>query len=425
MRVPLIFSLLIPQLAIGQNIAEVLPLKWSAEIGNVTYRSTIGMHGTTLFVGSNGKQFNDYYHEGGNGVYALDGRTGQVIRRLGTDAWGDLDVNGVVVEQGRVYFGNDNDEFLCYDAASGALLWRLPTSGDVEHAPTVIRRKGGDRAVVYATEFGEVRAVNPRDGSTVWEHYHPDFDGWKPGKNRFVYRVGAAMRSGNLYFAPPAVVDVDGDGVQDLVYSSTWEHVTVISGQNGRQLRYLDLPTTAFETPHIIESDGGPVLLAFEREWEPKSTTIHRVNLRTGEELTPSKVPYYFNQSITAPNMSDSWTHNTNGVVLRLRAQAPLIQLLPNPAGRAETDPGGFYGRDRMKYRGKEWVAIIEEYDYKTDRSTLSLLDPETWAPTYRFILPAQTESRPHLVDVDGDGEEELLFGSYDGVLYCHEIPQN
>ena len=28
-------------------------------------------------------------------------------------------------------------------------------------------------------------------------------------------------------------------------------------------------------------------------------------------------------------------------------------------------------------------------------------------------------------LDVDGDGEEELLFGSYDGVLYCHEIPKN
>ena len=424
MRVSLIFSLLIPQLATGQNIAEVLPLKWSAEIGNVTYRSTIGVHGTTLFVGSNGRKFNDYYHEGGNGVYALDGRTGQVIRRLGTDAWGDLDVNGVVVEQGRVYFGNDNDEFLCYDAASGALLWRLPTSGDVEHAPTLIRRKAGDRVVVYATELGEVRAVNPRDGSTVWEHYHPDFDGWKPGKNRFVYRVGAAMRSGDWYFAPPAVVDVDGDGVLDLVYSSR-RNVMVLSGQNGRTLRNLQLYHSYFATPHLIESPSGPVFLYFYRDWDTHTTEIRRINLATGDDLTSSKVPFDFYEGITQCGISDTWTHNDDGVVLRLRAEAPFVQLLPNPAGRAEVDAGRFYGQDRLTFRGKEWVAIIEEYDYKTDRSTLSLLEPETWAPAYRFILPAQTESRPHLVDVDGDGEVELLFGSYDGVLYCHEIPQN
>lgn len=424
MRVPLIFSLLIPQLAISQDIADVFPLKWSAEIGNVTYRSTIGVHGTTLFVGSNGEKFNDYYHEAGNGVYALDGLTGQVIRRLGTDAWGDLDVNGVVVDQGRVYFGNDNDEFLCYDAASGKLLWRLPTSGDVEHAPTILRRRGGDQVIVFATEIGEIRAVNPNDGSTVWVYYHPEFDGWKPGKNRFVYRVGAAIRSGNRYFAPPEVVDANGDGVLDLVYSSNGL-VETISGQNGRLLNTFPTQVAYFATPHIVESSAGPVLLVFYHEWESNTTRIRRINLRTGEELTASRVELDFYEGITAPINSDSWTHNHKGVVLRLRAEAPLIQLLPNPAGRGEVDPGGFYAHDLLTFRGKQWVAIIDEYDYKTKKSTLSLLDPETWAPTYRFTLPAQTESLPHLMDVDGDGEEELLFGSYDGVLYCHEIPQN
>lgn len=426
MRLHYLTLLLVPQLVQGQSIDGAFPLKWKAEIGNLSYRSTIGIHNNTLFVGSNGKEFNDYYHEAGNGVYVLDGKTGQVIRQLGIDAWGDLDVNGVLVHGDRVFFGNDNDEFLCYDARNGNLIWRLPTSGDIEHVPSLIRLKNGNQVVVYATEFGEVRAVKPSSGETVWVHYHPEFDGWKPGKNRFVYRVGAAFRSGDRYFAPPAVLDVDGDEVLDLVYTS-WRSLTVISGQNGRQLQYLsNLPISYYATPHIVESPEGPVTLIFRSDWESKTTSIRRFNLRTGQELAQSKVPYTFYEGISSTTISDSWTHGHQGTILRIRAQAPLVQLLPNPTAHLDQEPGRrYYSPDFISYKGKQWVAVIHEFNYKTDEAYLALLDPETWTMAHRFVLPAQTESIPHLVDVDGDGDDELLFGCYDGTLYCHEIPKN
>ena len=59
-------------------------------------------------------------------------------------------------------------------------------SGDVEHQPTLIVRKNGN-LIAFATEVGEIRAVELKKGNTVWKYYDSNFNGWKEGHNRFVF----------------------------------------------------------------------------------------------------------------------------------------------------------------------------------------------------------------------------------------------
>jgi hypothetical protein len=65
----------------------------------------------------------------------------------------------------------------------------------------------------------------------------------------------------------------------------------------------------------------------------------------------------------------------------------------------------------------------IVETAHGKEYGLLELLDPSTLHLVASFDLPGRCESRPHLLDVDGDGALELLFGCANGVFYCHEIP--
>lgn len=406
---------------LAQTIEQSFPLKWSTEIGNVSYRTLPALAGGKLFVGSNGEHFNDYYHESGNAVHVLNPSTGAHLGVIGDDAWGDLDVNGVVAYNGRVYFGNDNDEFLCYDAQTLALEWRLPTSGDVEHAPIVVRRSSGN-VVVYATEQGEVRAVNPSNGNTVWVHYAQTFDGWKPGKTRFVYRVAAAMSRGYCYFAAPVVKDIDGDGVADLNYTSD-QGCTGISGQTGRVLYNLPVRRNAHCQPLILDHEQGPVLAYVSYDWENQTSTIHRVLLPSGKELPFTRTQGYIDLPYSLPPGNGSaFKCNQEKALIRISADEPAYRVV-HSVDLNYVRSSTFTSLETLNWKGTEAVLEIVEYDYNTERSMLRVRDAKSWKLLDSFVLPTRTESTPHLIDVDRDGAKELLFGCADGRLYCHEIP--
>ena len=118
--------------ATAQDIHDHLPLKWTAEIGQVSYRTVPALTNGRLFVGSNGNYFRDFRIEDAGGVYVLDAATGRQVGKIGGESWGDLDVNGVVAHDGQVFFGNDNEEFMCYDGGTLEPVWRLPVSCDVD-----------------------------------------------------------------------------------------------------------------------------------------------------------------------------------------------------------------------------------------------------------------------------------------------------
>jgi len=411
--------------ASGQPIAETFPLKWNAQIGCTSYRTEPALVGTKVFVGSNGSHFNDFLMDSGNGVHVVSGMTGKVERTIAADAWGDVDVNGVLAVGDRVFFGNDNNEFLCYSAKDYRLIWRIPTSGDCEHVPTLVRRKGGDQIVVFATEAGEVRAVRPSDGSTVWVHYSEEFDGWKPGSTHFVYKVASAMTSGTTYFDPPHVQDLTGDGVVDLVYYGEGAAVC-LSGATGEVL--LRHPVGSYfhyQRPTVVNLPQGPVLLTRKHHQSLDKTTLHRTLLPSGKALAATLVEGYCAlETYSAPRPDQSGVLvRTNKGPHRFDVAAGTTVPLPVAGSNKNYYSKCFMGARTATYRGREVLLQIVETAHGAEHGLLELLDAATLHHVASFDLPTRCESRPHLLDVDGDGALELLYGCANGVFYCHEIP--
>ena len=135
----ILFGLVSSQKTTTKTMSNTLKLNWSAEIGNLSYRSNMVLADNSLFIGSNGSHFMDFsVLDETNGVYKINPKNGTVVKRIANELFGDMDVNGIVEFENTIIFGNDNDELLCFDL-NGNKKWRIPTSGDIEHVPTLIK----------------------------------------------------------------------------------------------------------------------------------------------------------------------------------------------------------------------------------------------------------------------------------------------
>jgi outer membrane protein assembly factor BamB len=132
-------------------------------MGSASFKTNLLVANNELIIGSNGTDFMDYLiTDKSSGIYRIDRKTGSVIRHFANESYGDMDVNGILLYNDRLYFGNDNEEFLC-TSLDGKILWRNPSSGDIEHEPILINNIGIQQ-IVYATEMGEVKAIDPTTG---------------------------------------------------------------------------------------------------------------------------------------------------------------------------------------------------------------------------------------------------------------------
>lgn len=241
------------------DIDKVMKRKWVVDIGNMSYRSNFELIDGHIYVGSNGEYFNDWHTwDKKSGVYKINAKSGKLVKKFAGGKMGDMDVNGLLYYEDYLFFGNDNDEFLCTDL-NGEIMWRIPVSGDVEHKPTLVKRKEDD-VVVFATEVGEVRAVNPENGYTVWEYYHPEFNGWKKGDNRYVFKLTTHFKRGYIFFGEPIRNDYNRDGVTDFHWNG-YNNYTVLSGQDGKLIKSLPKKIKSLNSEEIIKDNNHPIKL--------------------------------------------------------------------------------------------------------------------------------------------------------------------
>jgi hypothetical protein len=162
------------------SIASKHQLLWKTEIGNTTFRTNLFIKDSLLIIGSNGDNYMDYtFSDEKSGVYFLNPRNGKIIHDGSESEWGDFDINGVLVYNNLLYYGNDNEEFICSDLR-GNIIWRKVASGDVEHAPALINILGRN-VIVYASElltlkqekkYGAIMPLHLVDGKKVTIHIY-------------------------------------------------------------------------------------------------------------------------------------------------------------------------------------------------------------------------------------------------------------
>jgi len=159
---------------------------------------------------------------GGQGLIVLSGKTGQILRKLPTEAngfvpaaVGDLDADGVpdavaAANDGLVtaFSGQTGERFWTY-SMGGPWLPGLATA-DLDHDKT--------DDVVVAQKNGITAALSGRTGRPIWTSHSAELTG-----------------------ARPEFFDVDSDKFPDVLVRSTDGFTSVLSGRTGRCLMKLDM----------------------------------------------------------------------------------------------------------------------------------------------------------------------------------------
>jgi hypothetical protein len=295
---------------------------------------------------------------GNRDVVALDGPS--LVNGKPRGLWRRRDLGGFQTPTVCDLDGDGQQEVILCDRTSGEVvvldasgvlrdrLPSLPTDGTPLVTGTAVVGRFGDGSRLL---LGAVSGVGPNDGIAKWTTLDPG-DGhtlwWREG--------GPHPRR------TPAVVDANGDDVDDLVYSHYFDFC-VADGRSGEYLSYVGGSVPGYHLALVADLDGGgkpSVLLS------GGYAAIYRFDMQ-GKEV---------------------WRSAT----------------LDYNAGSAAAI-GDVDGDGRLEF-GTAFTDRFACYDSATGR--------------LRWELPLRGKGSDVVcADIDGDGRPEFLFGSADGRLYA------
>lgn len=321
---------------------------------------------------------------GGYDLFALNGEDGSVQWSApnGSRIWpgiavADLDGNGSL----EIVVGRGSDQLTVY-SATGEVLWsRNPFGGgEVRTLAVEDLEEDGDLEVIVG------RAGNGRIGDRttrnteqvhVFEHTGEPRAGWPARRN------GEDGYGANMYNENIAIADMDGDGKKEIFAPTDTHYITALAA-NGDQL------------------PANPIYGA-GRPWSRVGVHVdHEVDLRGYANCGTEHRPNFAN---AAPAIAD------------LDGDGTLELIVPGDVYNCDIgDPEGdlyylpwIFKVDRTRWSGSG-------YDWTVLPAPAPGSGP--LSQDYSVIENAVVNAVP--ADLDGDGQLEILFPSYDGRLHAY-----
>ncbi len=376
-----------------------LSVKWKKQIGHTTYRSTIHFFEGRVVVDSNGEGYESDADQL-DGVWILNPSDGSTILHIVPPGGGEKDVNGVALTGDALIFGTDQDVLYQVDW-QGNVKWQTVLAGDVEAAPaladmngdTVLDVAAGSEAGVFyvvdgksakvmhttkatqgaygATGFVGTAALFDATKDSVADVFVPCRDGnfrvidGKTGVKVWTKQVTSGMHGA------PAIADVDGDGVMEVVFTEAYSEVYSADASSGIVEWNVELSNPDGGIEGLFGAPGyypeaGCVLVG--TAWWNQNEGVYCLDGKTGTVLW---------------RYNESKKNITSGFVVG--------------------DVDGLPGTEAL---------------FGTESGALVALDT-TGAPVRRLELGGPVECTPTLADIDGDGLLEILVASNDGFLYA------
>lgn len=420
-------------------VQKSFPLLWKSKVGSACFRSNILLDSNQLVFGSNGYNFMDYnLYDDLSGLYFINRKNGKIIRHVVGNKLGDMDVNGVLFYQDKLYYGNDNEEFIC-SSRKGDFLWRLPTSGDIEHEPMLIKNHEKSM-IVYATESGEVCAVDPSRGKKYWSYFTPEFSGWKPGDNRAVFKVKSYFSNTQSFFTKPSIADMNKDGTDDLVYVTDDKQIIAINGKTGKRLWIRDIPKRMYDNTITNVGDKiNPVFAVKEISWDSTEVYNHKmlfINAKgrvvRANDLGEKNYQFGLNSVKTADGKTVFCTENSilltdaSGYLKKFNRIRNFNTVNYNGDSVVESrnSTAAMISQTVFSYKGNtNCILVMNQHDgahFENGFVEIISLDSKKVLGTWQ--LPTGSELAPVVADVNMDGNLDMLISGYDGFLYCYNL---
>lgn len=239
------------------------PVKWSTTIGKTTYRSTIHVLDQRIVVNSNG----DAWHSEKDlrdGLYVLSTQTGQVLAQIVPPGDDEKDVNGVALDHDTAYWGTDQG-LLYRSDLRGNITWKANLGGDIEGAPVLADfNRDGVLDVAVGAEEGDFYAFSGRSGKLLFRFAPNPDDSWRPG-----------------FPTTAALFDATGDGVPDVFAPSRDVTMYAIDGASGELLWSRHHQSALHGAPIVVDTDGDGTL---ELVYTACYSELYAVDPRTGTE---------------------------------------------------------------------------------------------------------------------------------------------
>jgi len=380
--------------------APKLTLKWSAKVGKTTFRTTMALHGGKIVIGTHGATLAGK-NEKSDGVYVLDAATGKLVTQIAVPGKGDLDVGGVALSGDRAFFSSDAG-LVAAARLDGTILWTRALSGKVRPAPALANLRDKTKVdVVIGDEAGTLSALNGDTGEPIW-----------------TVETGQGSNGARGFIAAAAIVDLDNDGIDDVIAGARDGMLTAYRGRDGAALWRVFDDSGMHASPSILDLDGDgrrEVLVAWSY------STIAVLDARNGAQL--------WGQSV-----------QLDGAGIEGLFATP-VPLPDSDGGGVIVTPTSWWGKKEdgvvlvgpMQRNGKSIEGRTTSSSVVTDLdgdgtaeailvSEAGKLISVTAAGTRAELasLPGGAEATPLLADLEGDGTFELLVSANDGLLRCY-----
>jgi outer membrane protein assembly factor BamB len=385
----------------GVRALKLAPLtqRWATRVGKTTFRTTMARAGNSIVIGTHGASL-DGKNEATDGIYVLQAATGKKTGFIKTPGSGDLDIGGIAIQGDTVFFTTDNSMIGAASLETGKMIWTSPARGKVRPAPALADLdKDGTLDVVVGDEKALLLALAGKTGKKLWSAM--------TGTNEYNARgfVGAA-----------AIVDIGGDGQDDVVAGARDGILTAYRGSDGKVLWQYQDDSGIHASPSIadFDQDGKPEVLA---AWSYGDVVI--LDGRTG---TP--------RWLTRLEQDGGGIEGLFGTPIPVPG-APGVLVAPTAWWGKEDGIVGV-GVDERVFRSFEdrvsASAVVTDLDgdarneaiLGTEKGKLIALTPDGGRAVLA-TLGGPIEASALIDDTDGDGRYEILVASNDGLLTCFQ----
>ncbi|UBM60898.1 PQQ-binding-like beta-propeller repeat protein [Marinilongibacter aquaticus] len=340
----------------------------------------------------------------------------------------DLNQDGVkdiVLGAGRLEFESSDSAMIALDGTDGHLLWNV-SANDQIFITAGLKDLNGDQIddVLLGGRSSELKAISGSDGQTIWAF---DTLAYKPNNQRWFN-----------FYDPQFIHDVDGDGLEDILISNGGDiwvkphdpnraagRLCVISSADGRLLAQAEMPDhkEIYMSVSILMNEKEPlnsrIIFGTGGETIDGNLFVGTLGMVLEGDLTKAQLlangmgkgfvapPAWVD--ITQDGIADIVANSVDGRVLAFDGQS-LEKLWSTRLNGTEAYSSmgiGYFNTDNTP---DFFVSFAQGVWPDLTWTKQAMLDGKDGHIAYLDTLGFYQTSSPVVVDVTGDGQDEVLL---------------